>query len=153
MITIAERATLPNNNLLDCTEQTFICTVNTEGAMGRGIALDVKTRYPDIYKVYHKACKAGEYHDDTFMVFKLLDGRQCLLFPTKRKWFAKSPVDMIVSNIYKLAAVYEQAEITSLALPPLGGANGWLSEKQYAYVEANIISALKPLPIQCTLYK
>ena len=44
-------------NLLESEAEALVNTVNTEGVMGKGIALQFKEAYPDNYKMYRKACK------------------------------------------------------------------------------------------------
>lgn len=36
--------------------QTIVNTVNTVGIMGKGIALEFKKRFPDMFKDYEKRC-------------------------------------------------------------------------------------------------
>ncbi len=42
----------------DC--QTIVNTVNTVGIMGKGIALEFKKRFPDMFKDYEKSCTEGK---------------------------------------------------------------------------------------------
>ena len=37
--------------------QTIVNTVNTVGVMGKGIALEFKKRYPDMFEKYKVACE------------------------------------------------------------------------------------------------
>lgn len=46
-------------NLFDSHAQALVNTVNTQGVMGKGIALQFKEAYPNNYLLYRKACKAG----------------------------------------------------------------------------------------------
>jgi len=47
-------------DMFDTPADIRINTVNCVGVMGAGVALAFKNRYSDMFKVYAKACKAGE---------------------------------------------------------------------------------------------
>ncbi|WP_201261549.1 macro domain-containing protein, partial [Metalysinibacillus jejuensis] len=46
-------------NLLEDSAEAYVNTVNTVGVMGKGIALQFKQAFPDVFKQYEKACKKG----------------------------------------------------------------------------------------------
>ena len=48
-------------NLLLSDAQALVNTVNTEGVMGKGIALQFKEEFPNNYAIYRKACKTGNF--------------------------------------------------------------------------------------------
>jgi len=41
--------------------QTLVKTVNVVGAMGKGIALEFKRDYPEMYRRYRELCEAKEF--------------------------------------------------------------------------------------------
>ena len=43
-------------NIFNTTCQTMVNTVNCVGAMGKGIALECKLRFPDMFKKYKEFC-------------------------------------------------------------------------------------------------
>ena len=47
-------------NLFESNAEALVNTVNTEGVMGKGIALQFKETYPDNYRLYRKACKENK---------------------------------------------------------------------------------------------
>ncbi|MBM4351143.1 MAG: Appr-1-p processing protein, partial [Deltaproteobacteria bacterium] len=40
--------------------QTWVNTVNCVGVMGKGVALEFKNHFPDMYEDYVTRCKRGE---------------------------------------------------------------------------------------------
>lgn len=46
---------------------TIVNTVNCEGVMGKGIALECKARYPFMFKVYQYACKYSKGGDNAVL--------------------------------------------------------------------------------------
>ena len=47
-------------NLLAADADALVNTVNTEGVMGKGIALEFKKRFPDMYGDYVQRCRRHE---------------------------------------------------------------------------------------------
>ncbi len=51
---------LADGNLLDAPVDALVNTVNTVGVMGKGIALQFKRAYPEMFKDYASAAKRGD---------------------------------------------------------------------------------------------
>ena len=51
---------IAKGNLLEARVEALVNTVNTIGIMGKGIALQFKQAFPEMFRDYEKACKAGE---------------------------------------------------------------------------------------------
>jgi O-acetyl-ADP-ribose deacetylase (regulator of RNase III) len=47
-------------NLLEADAEVLVNTVNCVGFMGKGIALQFKKAFPDVFSAYKKACDSGE---------------------------------------------------------------------------------------------
>lgn len=116
-------------NLLEADVEAVVNTVNTVGVMGRGIALMFKERYPENFKAYAAACKAGEVLTGRMFVTATgeLSGPKWIInFPTKRHWRQPSRLEWIEEGLRDLVRVVREKNIRSLALPPLGCGNGGL---------------------------
>ena len=50
--------------------KTIVNTVNCEGVMGKGIALECKKRYPFMFKVYQYACAYGPKSEQSHPILK-----------------------------------------------------------------------------------
>ena len=114
-------------DLLKADAEALVNTVNTVGVMGKGIALQFKRAFPDNYKAYVVACKAGDVQVGQMFVVPntTLDGPRWLInFPTKRHWKGKSRIEWIEAGLDDLAATIQRLEIRSIAIPPLGAGNG-----------------------------
>ncbi|MEP7102453.1 MAG: macro domain-containing protein [Burkholderiales bacterium] len=136
-----------SGNLLQASAQALVNTVNTEGVMGKGIALQFKKAYPRMYEEYAAACKAGLVRLGEVDVFDLggLGGgpRWIINFPTKGHWKAKSRLADIDSGLASLIDTVERLEISSIAVPPLGCGNGGLDWNE---VCPRIESAFRAVP-------
>jgi O-acetyl-ADP-ribose deacetylase (regulator of RNase III) len=126
--------------------QTLVNTVNCVGVMGKGIALQFKQAYPENFRQYQKACRAGQVQPGqmfTVATGNLFNPQYIINFPTKRHWKGKSKIDDIKTGLVALLAQVQQLNITSIAIPPLGCGNGGLD---WGEVKPLITSAFAELP-------
>ena len=112
-------------NVFTVDAQTVTCTVNLVGVMGAGVAKEYKRRYPEAFKNYRTACNRG-FKIGQLLLQRLNDGRLGLCFPTKQHWQNPSQLEWIEQGLIKLVETYKRCGITSLAITPLGCANGQL---------------------------
>lgn len=121
--------TIARGDLLAAEVDALVNTVNCVGVMGKGIALQFKRKFPDMFKAYAKACKAGEVQTGTMFVVPThaLQGPQWIInFPTKQHWRSPSKIEYVTQGLVDLHRVLRELGITSIALPPLGSGNGGL---------------------------
>ncbi len=134
-------------NLLQAPVEALVNTVNTEGVMGKGIALQFRQAFPAMYRAYERACKADQVALGKMDVHDLggLGGgpRWIINFPTKGHWRARSQVSDIAAGLQDLVRVIETLKIRSIALPPLGCGLGGLA---WSDVRPLIDAALGSLP-------
>src|SRR5438552_1778116 len=106
--------------------QTLVNTVNTVGVMGKGIALEFKKRFPDMYADYVARCEAHIVRLGQPYIFHRPSTPWVLNFPTKGQWRAVSRLSDIVTGLEHIERHYREWGITSLAVPALGCSNGQL---------------------------
>jgi O-acetyl-ADP-ribose deacetylase (regulator of RNase III) len=145
---------IKQGNLLEEKTEALVNTVNCVGVMGKGIALQFKQAFPDVFKQYKKACDAGAVQPGqmfTVHTGALLNPRYIINFPTKRHWKGGSRLEDIQSGLVALVAEVEDLGIQSIAIPPLGCGNGGLD---WAVVKPLIIEAFASLPdVQVCLFE
>ncbi len=135
---------LGQGNLLAAEVDALVNTVNTEGVMGKGIALQFKKAFPDNFKSYARACKAGEVViGGMHVVQRLASPRFIINFPTKNHWRQPSRLEYIESGLADLVARVRELGIKSIAVPPLGCGNGGLD---WTAVRPRIVEAFKAIP-------
>src|SRR5436309_3851802 len=100
--------------------QTLVNTVNTVGVMGKGLALEFKKRYPEMFLDYVERCKRRDVKLGKPYLFSSLIPPWILLFPTKEHWRSVSSLSAIERGLVYVKAHYKNWGITSLAVPPLG---------------------------------
>jgi len=136
-------------NLFESPAQVIVNTVNTVGVMGKGIAKDFKTIYPDMFKEYQKHCETGQLTIGKLWLYKT-PFKWILNFPTKTTWKQPSKVEYIEEGLKAFARGYYAKKITSIAFPALGCGNGELNWE--TQVRPLMEKYLKPLPIEIFLY-
>jgi O-acetyl-ADP-ribose deacetylase (regulator of RNase III) len=134
-----------DRNLLKEDVDALVNTVNTQGIMGKGIALQFKKAWPEMFKSYEAACKRGEVTLGRMHVGEtgsLAGPRYIINFPTKGHWRSRSKIADIDAGLNDLTQVIRERGITSIAIPPLGCGNGGLDWRE---VEPRMLRSLKPL--------
>jgi O-acetyl-ADP-ribose deacetylase (regulator of RNase III) len=114
------------NDMFKSNAQTLVNTVNTVGVMGKGIALEFKRRYPDMYTDYVLRCQRHEVRLGQPYLFRRATLPWIVNFPTKQHWRSVSRLQDIVQGLEYLEGHYRDWGITSLAVPPLGCGEGQL---------------------------
>lgn len=141
-------------NLLESKAQALVNTVNLEGVMGKGIALQFKNQFPNNFKAYKKACNTKVIAIGKSFVFEettLLNGRKLIInFPTKTTWRKPSEYSYIEEGLKDLVKIIETYKIQSIAVPPLGAGNGGLN---WSKVRSLIELYLKDVDCEVLVYQ
>ena len=139
-------------NLFESPAHVLVNTVNTVGVMGKGIAKDFKTIYPEMFKEYQKLCEEKKLTIGKLWLFKT-PNKWILNFPTKTTWRLSSKIEYIESGLKTFVKNYVRQGITSISFPPLGCGNGELNwENQVRPLMERYLNKL-PIDIFCYLYR
>lgn len=114
-----------DGNIFTSSCQTLVNTVNCEGVMGAGIALEYRFRYPDMFEQYIRYCNDGKIDIGILWLFKSID-RWILNFPTKKSWKLPSKEAYLHAGLRKFMDTYQSKGIRSVAFPTLGAQHGGL---------------------------
>ena len=108
--------------------EALVNPVNCVGVMGKGLALQFRSRFPANYEAYREACARGAVRPGRCFVFDAGAGRPRVIvnFPTKRHWREPSRIEDIAAGLDDLAGVLRRHAIGSVAIPPLGCGLGGL---------------------------
>lgn len=137
-----KKITVKIGDILESKAQTIVNTVNCVGVMGKGIALEFKKRFPEMYEDYERRCKANHVRLGEPYLYKYLMGPWILNFPTKGHWRTASRLSDIEDGLQYLENHYKQWEIQSLAVPPLGCGHGQLEWRVVGPIIYNHLSRL-----------
>jgi O-acetyl-ADP-ribose deacetylase (regulator of RNase III) len=148
-----ENISFIEGNIFHTDMQTIAITVNCKGVMGKGIALDMKTKAPEAYEEYRNLCENGEIKIGQPVIYDkeldVLNGKKLLFFPTKNHWKNKSDLLEIRRGLEWFVEHYENMDIESIAFPALGCGNGGLS---WSGVKPLMEKLLKDLDIEIEIY-
>lgn len=136
-------------NIFESKCLAIVNPVNCVGVMGKGLALEFKNKYPELFADYVDKCKSGKVRTGTPYVFKADDGTMIINFPTKDHWRSPSRLSYILEGLDWFADNYAKYGITSVAFPPLGCGNGGLTWKVVGPI---MYQKLKGLPIEVEIY-
>lgn len=136
-------------NLFTSKCSTKVNTVNCVGVMGKGIALEFKKLYPEMFNDYQQRCALKEIKPGHPYFYKNSYGDDILNFPTKDHWRSPSRISYIKEGLDWFVEHYKEYGITEIAFPPLGCGNGGLS---WSDVGPLIYQKLNKLPITIELY-
>lgn len=148
-------------NIFNSNAQAIVNTVNCVGAMGKGIALDFKLRYPEMFEEYKKICfrhmlKPGQILPYTKSSPIILN------FAIKDDWKDPSRVEWIEETLQKFVAKYHSMGISSVAFPWMGAMNGGLPFETIQSLTRKYLSDLKDIDVEvyefdpdepCELYR
>jgi len=137
-------------SLFDSDAEALVNTVNTQGVMGKGIALEFKKRFPANYEFYRQACEHGQVQIGKMLVFptQSLQPQYIINFPTKQHWRGRSRLEYIQRGLQDLVCVVQQWEIRSIALPPLGCGHGGLRWEQVKPLIEQAFASLPDVEVQ-----
>lgn len=136
-------------NLFESKVQTLVNTVNCVGVMGKGIALEFKKHFPDMFKDYVSRCQSGQVRLGRPYLYKRLVPPWILNFPTKDHWRSMANLNDIVRGLEYLFQHYKEWGIESLAVPPLGCGQGQL---EWRVVGPTLYRYLKQMDIPVELH-
>lgn len=131
---------------------------NCVGAMGKGIALTFREKFPEMYKEYKLLCENDSFNLGDVFLYQYADG---FIFNLGTQLTWRTPVDYegLSNAIYKMFDIASSRKITPIALPRIGaglGGGNWdsicniilkISEK-YNDVDLYIIENYKDIELQ-----
>lgn len=149
--------------------QTLTVTVNLQGVMGKGLALQAREQFPDVYVAYEKACRSKKitsarpyiYKRETSVIDELMDLKPYntsienpmkwfLLFATKRHWRSNSRIEDIEKGLKWLQKNSKKEGIQSIAMAALGCALGGLNWKDVAPIMCQYLHEID-IPVEIYL--
>lgn len=141
---------LTTGNIIQADADALVNTVNTSGVMGKGIALQFKLAFPDMFKKYATDCKQQKVQLRQMHVYNtgaVMSPHYIINFPTKAHWTSKSSIDDIEAGLHDLARVICEFHIQSIAIPPLGCGLGGLRWHDVLPLIQNILEPLTDVKV------
>lgn len=127
-----------NSDIFGSGQKTLLCPANAAGAMGSGLAKEMRHRFPHYFFRAYRAqfpltlepADLERSRAHRLMCIGLPTKQQALIFCTKYHWKESADLALIDSNLELLARQWEYFGIESIALPPIGCGLGGLSYRE-----------------------
>lgn len=99
---------------------------NCAGAMGKGIALQFKKKFPKMFLEYKTLCKQGDF--DLGDVFKYSYSQGVVYnLGTQKTWRTKATLEAVEESLTKMLKLAREEDIKKIALPRIGAGLGGLN--------------------------
>jgi O-acetyl-ADP-ribose deacetylase (regulator of RNase III) len=99
---------------------------NCAGAMGKGIAVAFKQRWPAMYEEYRRRCKAGSFTLGDVFVWE--QGNDVVFnLGTQRSWTTRAELTAVQKALTGMVREAEQRGVNEIALPRIGAGLGGLA--------------------------
>lgn len=112
---------------------------NCSGAMGKGIALQFRDKFPEMYIEYKKKCKEGEFNLGDVFAFKYDNGFVFNL-ATQKTWRTKADIKAIEESLITMCEICCENNIVNIALPKIGAGLGGESWEKIKIIIKNVSS-------------
>ncbi|MEZ6128790.1 MAG: macro domain-containing protein [Planctomycetaceae bacterium] len=100
---------------------------NCAGAMGKGIAVEFKHRWPAMYTTYKSMCASGEFTlGSVFLWTDEVSGRTIFNLGTQRTWRTKATLDAVETATAKMLERASESGVQAIAMPLVGAGLGGL---------------------------
>ena len=117
-------------SIFDLKVDAVVNPINCKGAMGKGLALEFKKRFPLNFSYYKKQCQVGAVKIGQMLVYKTMlvkrSPRLIINFPTKNDWRDPSDMVYITEGLKELLKVCIAEKVTNIAIPKIGCGLGGL---------------------------
>lgn len=125
ILPVQSRFKISHKSLFDIPAKAYCNTINVVGAMGAGIALEFKKRYPKMFEHYKEQCSKHAIRPGDCYVYFDEDHQIYLLgLAVKDDWKNWSTLEWIESSIKSLKLTILENDIKSVNVPLIGGKNG-----------------------------
>lgn len=141
--------TFIHGDIFEAKTQVITNTINTQGVMGKGLALEFKKRFPKMYADYTSRCGRGEVKPGEPYLY-VHSTPWILNFPTKNFWRYPSRLEWVEKGLEIFVKEYAEWTIKSIAFAPLGCGLGKL---HWPTVKALMVSYLEDLPVEIKIYE
>ena len=131
---------LDSKDIFESQAEVLVNPVNCKGVMGKGLALQFKNKFPQIYETYYRDCGKGALKAGFCYFYHHYNGIVIACLTTKDDWRDMSKLEWVKGGIRQLRALMEDGHFSSVAIPQVGCGLGGLDWNR---VRPMIIEELK----------
>lgn len=120
-----------NGSILNSSCDTIVNPINCVGVMGKGLALELKNKFPNMFERYVNLCKNNLIEIGKLWLYCDVESdKKILNFPTKKHWKEDSKYEYIELGMEKFVLTYKDKGIKNIAFPMIGCGNGNLDKEK-----------------------
>lgn len=134
-------------NIFNSKAQALVNTVNCVGPMGKGIALEFRRRFPDMFEEYKKHCDAGNLKPGMILPYRK-STPWVLNLAVKNDWKHPSKLEWVEQCLEKFCAWYPATGLKSAAFPWMGAMNGGIPLEKIKHITRQYLSQLSDIEIE-----
>ena len=136
-----------SGNIFNSKADTLVNTVNCVGVMGKGIALEFRRRYPEMFEEYKRICHKHQLKPGQILLYRK-QTPWVLNFAIKDHWRFPSKIEWIEICLDKFAKNYQPMGIKSVAFPWMGAMNGGIPLEQIKAITRKYLSDLPDISVE-----
>ena len=136
-----------DGDLFNAPERALAHGCNCAGAMGKGIAVEFRRRWPEMFTEYRELCARGEFNPGDLFVWTAPD-RVIFNLGTQRTWRTKATPAAVRRALERMVAYADEHDVSAIALPRIAAGLGGM---QWNDVRA-ILDELVPGHLDVVVY-
>lgn len=113
-------------DLFEADEPALAHGCNCAGAMGRGIAVEFRRRWPDMYDRYRDVCRNGDFRPGDVFTWSAPD-KVIFNLGTQRTWRAKATLEAVQASVATMIVDAREIGISAIAMPRIAAGLGGLA--------------------------
>lgn len=122
---------------------------NCAGAMGKGIAVEFRRRWPDMYAEYKRRCTDGSFLPGDVFTWEATE-RVVFNLGTQRTWRTKAELPAIEQSVRTMLADAESRGLPAVGIPRIGAGLGGLN---WPSVEQKLREVADESPVQLVVFE
>jgi len=134
-------------NLFASKAQALVNTVNCVGPMGKGIALEFRRRFPEMFEVYKTVCERRQLHPGQILPYRKTKP-WVLNFAVKNDWKHPSKIQWVDECLRKFIEWYPTVGLRSVAFPWMGAMNGGIPLEQIKEITRRHLEPLTDIDVE-----
>lgn len=134
-------------NIFSSRALAMVNTVNCVGVMGKGIALEFRRRYPEMFLAYKRTCDAHLLRPGQILPY-FKQEPWVLNFAIKDDWKHSSKLAWIETCLQEFVGRYREWNIGSVAFPWMGAMNGGVAPEDIKRVTRQHLSQLQDIDVE-----
>jgi O-acetyl-ADP-ribose deacetylase (regulator of RNase III) len=111
-------------NIFQASVDTLVVPTNCVGVMGKGLSLEYKNKFPEMFSDYRIKCKVKKLTTRTPYIWDIGKSKKIFVLASRNNWSDKVNLIDVAHSFLYLANNYKKLGIKSIAIPAIGCGSG-----------------------------